>query len=127
MKEVIAVIRLNMINKTKESLLQAGFPAMHCRKVMGRGKKKVNFDMLEDFITPEFASENSAVLEIVELHRLLPKRMLTLIVNDNEVEKAINAILEVNKTGNPGDGKIFISEVSDVLRVRTGETGSEAI
>jgi nitrogen regulatory protein PII 2 len=49
------------------------------------------------------------------------------VVPDGKVSELIQTIIKVNQTGNPGDGKIFVSSVTDVVRVRTGETGSEAI
>ena len=51
MKEVIAIIRMDMINKTKEALLQSGFPAVTGLKVMGRGKKKVDFTLIESLVS----------------------------------------------------------------------------
>jgi nitrogen regulatory protein PII 2 len=127
MKEVMAFIRMNKINETKQALLTAGFPSITCRKVLGRGKKKV------DFITGQspprlMAKETPGLAEALsEEHRLVPKRFLTLIVRDEEVQKVIEVIMPVNSTGNPGDGKIFILPVMEVYRVRTGETGEAAI
>lgn len=127
MKEVMAFIRINKINKTKAALLAAGFPSITCRKVLGRGKKKVDFTLIESY--PQKVAKNSPGLAetISEEHRLIPKRFLTLIVQDNEVEKVIDAIMEINSTGNPGDGKIFILPIVDVYRVRTDETGEAAV
>jgi nitrogen regulatory protein PII 2 len=59
--------------------------------------------------------------------RLIPKRMLTILVNDGEVPKVVDAIIAVNKEGHIGDGKIFVLPVLDVVRVRTGERGEQAI
>ena len=122
MKEITAVIRMNMVNKTKEALLKEGFPSFTCRKVLGRGKKKVNFILLDE----EMDNKNMAE-EISEAHRLISKRMFTIIVNDEDVEEVIDTIIGTNKTGNPGDGKIFVRNVTDVLRVRTGEQGVAAL
>ena len=122
MKEITAVIRMDMVNKTKEALLKEGFPSFTCRKVLGRGKKKVNFILLDE----EMDNKNMAE-EISEAHRLISKRMFTIIVNDEDVEEVIDTIIETNKTGNPGDGKIFVRNVTDVLRVRTGEQGVAAL
>ncbi len=127
MKEVMAFIRMNKVSQTKKALLDAGFPSMTCRKVLGRGKKKVDFTLIQDL--PQNAAEEvpQLVEAISEGHRLVPKRFLTLIVHDDEVKKAVDAIMEVNSTGNPGDGKIFILPIADVYRVRTGEAGKDAI
>ena len=128
MKEVIAVIRMDMINRTKEALLLEGFPALNCRKVMGRGKKKVDFTLIEKFITEGIEVNSPKVAEAIsEGHRLVPKRLLSLIVKDIKVKKVIEAIMNTNSRGNPGDGKIFVMPVSDCIRIRTGENGEEAV
>ncbi|MBC2582396.1 P-II family nitrogen regulator [Clostridium sp. DJ247] len=127
MKEVTAVIRMNMVGKTKEALLKQGFSSFTCRKVLGRGKKKVNFTILDDKQAVEEITNNNIGEELSEAHRLVSKRMFTIIVNDEDVQEVIDTIIEVNKTGNPGDGKIFVRDILDVVRVRTGETGVEAL
>jgi nitrogen regulatory protein PII 2 len=126
MKEITAIIRMHMVGKTKEALLTAGFPAITCKKVLGRGKKKVDFSMLDDAFTEKIEDKNIAE-QISETHRLISKRMLTVLVKDEDVEKVVNSIIEVNKTGNPGDGKIFVTNALEVVRVRTGESGATAI
>ncbi len=128
MKEVMAVIRMDMINKTKEALLTEGFPSINCRKVQGRGKKKVDFTIIEHMITSgiEFNSPRTAEV-ISEGHRLIPKRLLSIIVKDEEVKKVVDTLISVNSKGKPGDGKIFVMPVYDAVRVRTGESGEEAI
>ena len=128
MKEVIAVIRMDMISKTKEALLLEGFPALNCRKVMGRGKKKVDFTLIEKFITDGMEISSPRAAEAVsEGHRLVPKRLLSLIVKDDDVKKVIEAVMNTNSRGNPGDGKIFVLPVTDCIRIRTGESGEEAV
>jgi len=127
MKEVMAIIRMDMINKTKEALLKEDFSALHCKKVMGRGKRKVDFSLIEDMINGnEMASPILAEI-VSEAHRLLPKRLVSLVVEDDQVKKAIDTIINVNSKGKQGDGKIFVLPIMDVIRVRTGETGKEAI
>ncbi len=123
MKEVVAIIRMDMISKTKEALLKADFPALSCSKVLGRGKKKVDFTLIESMLSgSEFTSP--AVAEAVsEGHRLVPKRLLSIVVKDEEVKKLVDTLIEVNHKGHPGDGKIFVMPIIDSIRVRTGETG----
>ena len=58
---------------------------------------------------------------------MLPKIKIEAIVDDKDVKKVTDAICEVAKTGSIGDGKIFISDVSDIIRIRTGESGTKAI
>lgn len=125
MKEIMAVIRMNMVGKTKEALLKTGNPAVTCLKVLGRGKQKVNFSMIEDYV-PEVANEKISE-EISEIHRLVSKRLLIILVKDEDVKNIINTIIEANKTGSPGDGKIFVTNVADTIKIRTGETGEQAI
>ncbi|MDR3602152.1 MAG: P-II family nitrogen regulator [Desulfosporosinus sp.] len=128
MKEIMAVIRMNMISKTKEALLDAGFPSISCRKVTGRGKKKVDFSLVEDLLSGGNESMSSTVAEsISEGHRLIPKRLITIVAKDDDIKKIVEIIIAVNQKGNPGDGKIFVMPVSDSIRVRTGETGEIAI
>lgn len=127
MKEVMAVIRMNMINKTKEALLKEGFPSFNCRKVLGRGKKKVDFSLIESMISGNEISSPSLAESVSEGHRLIPKRLITLVVNDADAKKVVDAIIGVNSQGKPGDGKIFVMPVTDTIRVRTGETGENAV
>lgn len=128
MKEVMAIIRMNKVNKTKEALLLEGFPSVTCKKVMGRGKKKVPYELLQDSL--EGIEENiSPVLaeQLSEGHRLLPKRMIILVVEDDAVEKVVQTIIKVNQNGNPGDGKIFVTNISEAVRIRTNEKNELAL
>lgn len=128
MKEITAIIRMNMIGKTKEALLKSSFPSFTCRKVVGRGKKKVNYTMIDDDAVSNKVIENKSELEeISEVHRLISKRMITMLVNDEDVQEVVDLIIDVNRTSNPGDGKIFICPVTDVVRVRTGEVDAKAL
>lgn len=127
MKEVMAVIRMNKINETKVALSNVGFSAITCRKVYGRGKKKVNYELIQDLMS-EMTDQSPEVLETVsENHRLIAKRFLTLIVQDDEVKRAVDTIIKVNQTGNMGDGRIFIMPINEVVRIRTNETGELAV
>ncbi|OPX43395.1 nitrogen regulatory protein P-II [Ruminiclostridium hungatei] len=121
MKEILAIIRMDMINQTKEALLTRGISGLNCRKVMGRGKKKVNFTVVDNKVSPK------VVEAVSEEHRLIPKRMLSVIVNDSDAQMVIDTIIKVNKKGNPGDGKIFVLPVEEVIRVSTGERGGAAV
>jgi nitrogen regulatory protein PII 2 len=127
MKEVMAVIRMNRINDTKQALSEAGFPSITCRKVYGRGKKKVNFELIEDLMDGLPVEEPAVIEAISENYRLIAKRLLTMIVEDSEVQKIVDIIIETNQTGNMGDGRIFVSHISDVIRIRTDEVGALAL
>ncbi|HBE76221.1 MAG TPA: P-II family nitrogen regulator [Firmicutes bacterium] len=121
MKEVMAVIRMDMINQTKEALLQKSFAALNCRKVLGRGKKKVNFTVVDDTNSPKVQET------LTEEHRLIPKRLLCIVINDSDVKTVVDTIITVNSKGKPGDGKIFVVPIFDCVRVSNGETGGSAV
>jgi len=128
MKEVMAVIRMNMINKTKQALLQEGFAALNCRKVFGRGKKRVDYSLIENMLAGNSEDIPATAAEVIsEGHRLVPKRLISLVVKDEDVKKVVDTIIGSNSMGKPGDGKIFVMPVTDVIRIRTGESGEVAI
>lgn len=127
MKEVMAIIRMNMVNKTKDALLKEGIPSFYCRKVMGRGKKKVDFSIIKGIIESEDLVSSNLVGEIMETQKLLPKRMISVVVNEGDVDHVVKVIIDTNMTGNPGDGKIFITNVPEVVRIRTGELNEIAL
>lgn len=62
-----------------------------------------------------------------EKGKLYPKRVVTVVVEDEKVDEVVKAIIAPNQTGRPGDGKIFVMPIADSIRVRTGETGEAAI
>ena len=127
MKEVMAIIRMNTMNETKRALSEAGFASMTARKVYGRGKKKISFNMIEDIIEDAAEAPPRLAEAMSEAHRLLAKRLITLVVNDKDVDEVTKIIIETNQTGSMGDGKIFVLPISDVIRVRTGESGQSAV
>ena len=123
MKEVIAVVRMDKMNQTKKALTAAGIDAFFAHEAQGRGLGFVNKMVMEGI---EEGFEEAASL-LGEKGKLYPKRMITVVIEDDQVEDVVKAIIEVNKTGKPGDGKIFVSPISDSVRVRTGETGVKSI
>ncbi len=127
MKEVMAIIRMNKIGDTKKALSEVGFPSITCRKVYGRGKKKVDYELISELIDGQPIAEPAVLESISENHRLISKRLLTMIVDDGDVKKVVDTIIEVNQTGNMGDGRIFVSSIGDAVRVRTDESGVTAI
>ena len=128
MKEIMAIIRMDMINTTKDALVEAGFMAMNCKKVLGRGKKKVDFEFIEMATkgTVELSSLRLAEY-LSEGHRLISKRLISIVVKDENAQDVVNTIIKVNSKGKAGDGKIFVVPVSDVYTIRTGEWGEKAI
>ena len=120
MKEVMAIIRMNKMNETKKALTKAGFPSMTATgRVLGRGKGYVDYKLLEGAAK----GHPEAISQLSGSPKMMAKRLIIMVVKDENVEKVVSTLIQVNKTGNPGDGKIFVSPVSDSYRVRTGEHG----
>lgn len=128
MKEVIAIIRVNRINQTKKALLDAGFPSFTGLKAMGRGRKSVDFQVMEAMEQSGSLSETPDILTTIgQGGRLIPKRYLSIAVPDERVKKLVDIIIKVNRTTEAGDGKIFVLPLNNVHRVRTGESGETAL
>jgi nitrogen regulatory protein PII 2 len=123
MKEVMAIIRMNKINQTKKALLAAGISAMHARDCMGRGKGLVDIQLLKG-AEQEY---EEAISQLGNSQRLIPKRMITVVVPDNLADKTVSVIIAANQTGKSGDGKVFVLPVLDTVRIRTGESGNDAL
>jgi len=138
MKEITAVIRRDRLQDTKKVLEDLGFPSVSIQSVDGRGKQKgmvcdsdLDPDLPDKFctsvkLTPtpsSYAVEHT----LPKVALFVPKRMLTMVVPDDLVTKIVKSIIKVNRTGKTGDGKIFVSPVEGAIRVRTSETGGEAI
>ena len=123
MKEIIAVVRMNMMNRTKQALTDAGIDAFFAHEAQGRGKGLVNPAVLEG--AGQGYEEAASLLG--EKGKLYPKRMVSVITRDDMIDDVVQAIIEANRTGKPGDGKIFVLPISDSVRVRTGETGEKSI
>jgi nitrogen regulatory protein PII 2 len=123
MKEVIAVVRMNMMNRTKQALTEAGIAAFFAHEALGRGKGLVNPLVLQGAAQ----GREEAVTVLGEKDKLYPKRMVTVVVPDREVDDVVQAIIAVNRSGQPGDGKMFVLPVVDAVRVRTAEAGEKSI
>jgi len=119
MKEVMAIIRINKINETKRALADVGISSLTAREALGRGKGLVDMTLLKG---AEQGYEE-AIAQLGQSQRLIPKRIIFIVVNDSMVEKTVKTIIKVNQTGKSGDGKIFVTPISDSIRVRTGESG----
>jgi nitrogen regulatory protein P-II 1 len=112
MKKIEAVIRPEKLSKLKDALAEAGFLGITAYEVKGRGRQK---GLALSYRTSEYRVD------------MLPKIKIELVVDDPDVDKAVGTIITVTKTGNIGDGKIFVLPVDEVIRVRTGERGKEAV
>ena len=112
MKKVEAIIRDEKFMAAKEALKALGLAGMTVTEVKGHCTQKG--------ITEVYRGRQYAV-------DLLPKIKIEVVVGDGDVKKVTDAICEVSRTGSIGDGKIFVSNVEDIIRIRTGETGDKAI
>jgi nitrogen regulatory protein PII 2 len=121
MKEVMAIVRQNKVNLTKDALAEAGIPAFTCRKVLGRGKKLIDMTLLRSIVDAGEVPTTPVGEYLSETTRLIPKRVFTFMVEDSDVDKVVNTIMDVNSSGNPGDGKIFVLPVCENYRVHNGE------
>ena len=123
MKEIMAIVRINMMNKTKAALAEAGISSVTARDALGRGKGLVDLNLLEG---AEKGYEE-AIVQLGQSQRLIPKRIFFVVVPDRLVKKTVQTIIAVNRTGKSGDGKIFIMPVMDSVRVRTAESGDQVL
>ncbi|HAP08792.1 MAG TPA: P-II family nitrogen regulator [Planctomycetaceae bacterium] len=112
MKKLEAVIRHYKLEDVKTKLTSIGVQGMTVSEVRGFGRQRGH---KETYRGAEYTVD------------FMPKVKMEVVVNDNEVEAAVAAICEAARTGQIGDGKIFISSLEGVVRIRTGETGTDAI
>ena len=112
MKKIEAVIKPFKLEDVKDALSEAGITGMTVSDVKGYGRQQGHSELYRG---AEY---------IVDF---LAKTKIELIVNDDEVENVVKLITDSAKTGKIGDGKIFVMPVEEVVRIRTGETGSEAV
>jgi nitrogen regulatory protein PII 2 len=119
----MAIIRMNMMNKTKHALVDIGIPSLTAKDVSGRGRGAVDVSVLKG---ADLGYEE-AIAQLGKNRRLVSKRLITVTVPDTAVKKVVDAIISTNQTGKTGDGKIFVLPVTDAIRIRTGEEGDKAI
>jgi nitrogen regulatory protein PII len=112
MKKIEAIIRPFRIDDVREALSEIGIKGMTLTEVKGYGRQKGHTELYRG---SEYQID------------FLPKVKIEVVVSDALVEKVVDTILKTAKTGQVGDGKIFISSVEDAIRVRTGESGEDAL
>lgn len=112
MKKIEAIIRPFKLDEVKEALIEEGVRGLTISEVRGYGRQKGH---TETYRGSEYRIE------------FVPKIKIEVVVDKNKVDKVVDAILRTAKTGQVGDGKIFISNVEDVIRIRTEESGPEAL
>ena len=108
MKKVEAIIRPEKVEETRKALAKAGYPGMTITEVEGHGKQKG--------VIQQWRGETYKV-------DLLPKVKIEVVITDTEVDNIASTIAAAAKTGAVGDGKIFITDIKDAIRIRTGESG----
>lgn len=122
MKEIIAIIRPRKMGATKEALDELGFPSMTAVPVLGRGKQRGIAGEIDVEIRPEELAKGK-----YKAVSYIPKRMLSVVVPDEQVDPVVEALIGINRTGQVGDGRIFVCPVEEAVRVRTDERGDVAI
>ncbi len=121
MKLIMSIIRIAKMNETKKALSDAGLPSFMATSVMGRGIGRGLGSSYEKLMSDPGNKELLA--QIGAEPRLKSKRFITLVVHDDKKDLAIETLIKANQTGNSGDGKIWVTECYDAIRVRTAERG----
>jgi nitrogen regulatory protein PII 2 len=125
MKLILAIIRIAKMNETKQALSDCGLPSFTAVGVLGRGRGRGVGPAYEAVLKDPESQEK--LKQIGPEPRLKSKRAITLIVPDDKKDLAVQTIIKVNQTSNSGDGKIFVVEALDAIRVRTGERGDSTL
>ncbi len=112
MKKIEAIIKPFKLDDVKEALQEIGLQGMTILEAKGFGRQKGHTELYRG---AEYVVD------------FLPKLKLELVVSDDQADAAVEAIVNAARTGRIGDGKIFVSDVSQVIRIRTGETGAVAV
>ena len=112
MKKIEAILRHFKLEEVKDALNEIGIKGITVTEVRGFGRQRGH---TETYRGAEYSVD------------FLPKVKLEVVVDDSEAQTVINKIMTVARTGQVGDGKIFVSDLSEVVRIRTGETAGDAI
>lgn len=112
MKKIESIIRPSKLNEVRDVLNDLGIGGMTVSEVMGYGQQKGRTQIYR-------GAEYSI--------NLVPKIKLEVVVNDFQLDRVVQAIVEAARTGEVGDGKIFVTDVENAYRVRTGEEGNAAL
>ncbi len=112
MKKIEAIIKPFKLDEVKDALQEIGLQGITVTEAKGFGRQRGHTELYRG---AEYVVD------------FLPKIKIEIILEENQVERAIESILQATQTGRIGDGKIFVSPVEEVIRIRTGERGKEAI
>jgi nitrogen regulatory protein PII 2 len=124
MKLIIAFIRINKMNETKQALADVGLNSfMASGSVFGRGKGTYDAKVIKG------ANENhpEALALLGPEPPLRAHRMITLVVSQKKKDLAVQTLIDANRSDTPGDGKIFVVNCFDAIRIRTGENGDTVL
>ena len=112
MKKIEAIIRHFKLEDVKKALMEEGVVGMTVTEVRGFGRQKGHVEMYRG---TEYSVD------------FVPKVKIELVIADDELQRTLAAIMRSAQTGQIGDGKIFVSDLANTIRIRTGETGDEAV
>jgi nitrogen regulatory protein P-II 1 len=112
MQRITAIIRIEKFDDVRAALEKKGYPGISLTRIEGHGRQK---GLTQQFRGREYTID------------MLPKFKLDMVVKDADAKAIVNTIMAAARTGETGDGKIFVSPVSEVYRIRTGEVGEEAL
>jgi nitrogen regulatory protein P-II 1 len=112
MKKIETIIKPFRLEEVKEALAEIGITGMTVTEVKGYGRQKGHSELYRG---AEYLVD------------FLPKIKIELVVGDEQLDQVVDTIIEAARTGKIGDGKIFISDIEKIIRIRTGETDAEAI
>ncbi|MDX9697967.1 MAG: P-II family nitrogen regulator [Rhodocyclaceae bacterium] len=112
MKKIEAVIKPFKLDEVREALSEVGINGLTVTEVKGFGRQKGHTELYRG---AEYVVD------------FLPKIKVEIVLSDDLVDQAVEAIIKAARTGKIGDGKIFVTNVEQIVRIRTGETGEEAI
>ena len=112
MKKILAIIKPFKVDEVKDALTKININGMTITEVKGFGRQKGHKEIYRG---AEYQTD------------FIPKVELSIVVDDDRVDTVVETIITSAKTGKSGDGKIFITSLEDVIRIRTGETGGEAV
>ncbi len=112
MKEIRAIVRLEKMEEVKSALDRMGLPGLMVSRIEGHGRQS---GVVEQFRGREFRVD------------LIPKARFEIVCREADVERIVETVMEAARTGEIGDGKIFVYDVADAVRIRSGERGEAAV
>lgn len=112
MKKIEAIVKPFKLQEVKEALNELGIQGMTVIEVKGFGRQKGHTEIYRG---------NEYTIDF------MPKVKIEMVLPDSQIDAAVEAILKAGKTGKIGDGKVFVTEVAEAIRIRTGERGDEAV